>query len=150
MSHNPYTRLTDDYFDDGAWSYPETDVRTDGTYGFKEGIALTVAKLRQAYPNAVIFLCTLNVFKRINYDHFPANNGINTLPQYNKAIREAADYLGCGLIEFDKDGITYENCYTGGYITDSSTIPTHPSDKGHRIMGERAVLDLKRQYVPME
>ena len=70
--------------------------------------------------------------------------------EYNRAIREAAEYLGCGLIEFDKDGITFENCYSEGFITDSATIPTHPNDKGHRVMGKRAVLDLTRQYVPLE
>ena len=88
-------------------------------------------------------LCTLNVFKRVNYSHFPTNNGLNTLPEYNNAIREAANFFGCGLIEFDKDGITFENCYSEGYITDSSTTPTNPSDKGHYLMGKKAIADIK-------
>lgn len=148
MTHEPYTLLTDDYFDDANWQYPETDVITGG-YGFKEGMCLTIKKLRDAYPNAKIFICTMNVFKRINYSHFPTNNGINTLPQYNNAIREIADFMGCGVIEFDKDGITFENCYSQGYITDSATIPTHPNDKGHRVMGLKAITDLKSQYSEM-
>ena len=119
------------------------------TFGYKEGLCLTIKKLRAAYPNAKIFLCTLNVFKRVNYAHFPTNNGDCTLPQYNNAIREVADYMGCGLIEFDKDGITFENCYSQGYITDSATTPTHPSEKGHYVMGRKAIADLKAQFSKM-
>lgn len=148
MTHEPYTKLTDDYFDSVNFAYPVNDSLNDG-YGFKEGLVLTIAKLRERYPSAKIVLCTLNVFKRINYSHFPTNNGINTLPQYNNAIREVADYMGCGLIEFDKDGITFENCYSDGYITDSPTTPTHPSNKGHMVMGLKAVADLKAHFSKM-
>ena len=143
MTHSPYARLTDDYFDNPNWSYPEDD--TVGDYhGFKEGYAMLIDKLRTAYPNARILLCTLTVFKRVNYSHFPTNNGLYTLPQMNKAIREIADFFGCGIIDFEKCGITFENCYSEGYITDSATTPTHPSDKGHLYMGFQAIRDLKR------
>lgn len=145
FSHEPYTLLTDNYFENYNWQYPTTDEVTGG-YGFLEGISITVQKLREAYPNAQIYLCTLNVFKRINYDHFPTNNGINSLPQYNEAIRKAANFFGCGLIEFDKDGITFENCYAEGYITDSQEHPTHPTNKGHRAMGLKAIADITAQY----
>lgn len=148
FSHSPYTLLTDNYFDNYNWEYPANDSVTGG-YGYKEGLCLTIKKLRDAYPNAKIFICTLNVFKRVNYSHFPTNNGINSLPQYNDAIREVADFMGCGVIDFDKDGITFENCYSQGYITDSSTTPTHPSDKGHKAMGLKAIADLKAQYSNM-
>lgn len=148
FSHSPYAVLTDGYFDALNWQYPETDV-VSGNYGFKEGMARTVRNLRIMWPNAKIFMCTLNTFKRVNYEHFPINNGLYTLPQLNDAIRECADFFGCGLIEFDKDGITFENCYSGGYITDSETIPTHPNDKGHRVMGLKAVTDLNAQYSAM-
>ena len=149
FSHEPYTKLTEGYFDAYDWDYPESDSVTGG-YGFKEGLCLTIKKLRETYPSAKIFLCTLNVFKRVNYSHFPTNNGVNSLPQYNDAIREVADFMGIGLIEFDKDGITFENCYSEGYITDSATIPTHPSDKGHKVMGMKAIADLKAKYSPMK
>lgn len=145
MSHSPYTKLTSGYFNSSNWDYPTSDT-VGSDYGYKEGLCLTIKKLRAAYPESFIVLCTLNVFKRVNYSHFPTNNGYNTLPQYNDAIREVANFMGCGLIEFDKDGITFENCYSGGYITDSSTTPTHPSDKGHRVMGNRAITDLKYAY----
>lgn len=144
MTHTPYTILTDNYFDGASFEYPLTDVvGTD--YGYKEGLVLTIKKLREAYPFATIVLCTLNVFKRINYSHFPTNNGLNTLPEYNNAIREVADYMGCGLIEFDKDGITFENCYPT-YISDSATTPTHPNDTGHAQMARKAIADLRRIF----
>ena len=69
-------------------------------YGFLEGLVLTVQKLREAYPNAQIFICTPNVFKRVIFDRYPTCNGFNTLPQYARAIRQAADFLGCGVIDF--------------------------------------------------
>ena len=142
FSHAPYTKLTKDYFDNIDLEIADTDV-VEGGYGFKEGMCLTIKKMRELYPFAKIVLCTLNVFKRINYGHFPTNNGLNSLPQYNNAIREIADYMGCGLIEFDKDGITFENCYPT-YISDSATIPTHPNNNGHYVMGMKALTDLKK------
>lgn len=148
FSHERYTVLTDKYFDSIEFEYPDTD-KVNDEYGFKEGYILTIKKLREKYPNAKIFICTLNVFKRINYSHYPTNNGINTLPQYNKAIREIADFMGCDTIDFDKDGITFENCYSEGYITDSETIPTHPSNKGHMVMGKKAIEDFESKWSAM-
>ena len=145
FSSSPYTKLTSGYFNTLNWQYPENDIVNDG-YGYLEALSLTIKELRDAYPTSYIMLCTLNVFKRVNYSHFPTNNGLNTLPEYNNAIREAANFFGCGLIEFDKDGITFENCYSEGYITDSSTNPTNPSDKGHYLMGKKAIADIKAQY----
>ena len=145
FSYQPYTKLTSGYFNASNWQYPQNDIVNNG-YGYLEALSLTIKELRAAYPTSYIMLCTLNVFKRVNYSHFPTNNGLNTLPEYNNAIREAANFFGCGLIEFDKDGITFENCYSEGYITDSSTTPTNPSDKGHYLMGKKAIADIKTQY----
>lgn len=109
LSHSPYAKLTD--FGASAMSIPADDTVTGG-YGFKEAYALLIKKIRTAYPDALIICCTLNVFKRVNYSAFPTNNGTNTLPEFNNAIREVADMMGCLVIEFDKDGITFENCYS--------------------------------------
>jgi len=149
FSHSPYAKLTENYFDSTTWAYPDTDVVQSG-YGFKEGLCVLIKKLRNAYPDAMVYLATLNIFKRVVYDRFPTRNGIGTLPQYNDAIREVAEYMGCNVISFDKDGITFENCYTGGYITDSETTPTHPNDKGHAVMGQQAIKDLQSTYNNME
>ena len=38
LSHSTKVRLTDGYFDTVAWTYPDTDLLSDGsTYGYKEG-----------------------------------------------------------------------------------------------------------------
>lgn len=116
------------------------------THNFTQGYIWSILKLRELYPNAVIILCTLNVFKGRNKTHFPSNNGDNTLPEYSDKIREIANIMGCGVIEFDKDGITWENCYPT-YISDSSTGPLHPNTTGHAVMGRKAVSDVK-YYLP--
>ena len=138
---NLYSQLDSDY-DLGANGYPVTDVYDTNKYGFYRAYYLTIKKLRDAYPGAIIYCCTLNVFKRITYDRFPTRNGQYTLPQMNDAIRQIANTMGCGIIEFDKDGITFENCYIEGYIDDSAEHPTHPSRKGHLVMANKAATDL--------
>lgn len=145
-SANNYNVLSD-YFDHSNYpmKYPDTDY-VDGHFDTMRGLLITIQRLREAYPDAMIFLCTLNVFKRVVYSDWPTRNTVNTLPEYCDAIRKAADMTGCGLIEFDKDGITFENCYSSGYITDSSDKPTHPNDKGHMMMAIRALQDFIRQY----
>ena len=139
FSKSPYAKLTT--FGADATSIPNTDVVDVTDFGYKEAISLTVIKLREAYPLAKIVLCTLNIFKRIIYDVFPTRNGSNTLPEFNNAIREVANQMGCGLIEFDKDGITFENAYPT-YISDSATTPTHPNATGHFKMADKAIRDI--------
>ena len=141
MTHSPYATLTDGYFDNCDWAYPTTD-RVGNGWGVKEALSLTVMKIREMYPNAKIVFATQATFKRIDGDNFPTNNNLYSLPQLNQAIREVADFFGCYTIDFDKCGITFENCYDEGYITDSSVIPTHPNNKGHEVMGQQAINDL--------
>lgn len=140
LSHTPYAKLTS--FGASAMSIPATDV-IEGGYDFKMAYALLIKKIRTAYPNALIICCTLNVFKRVNFSEFPTNNGTNTLPEFNNAIREVADMMGCPVIEFDKDGITFENCYST-YISDSSTTSTHPNIIGHYQMALKAIADVRK------
>ena len=126
-----------------------TDKVADHTYSFRTGYYMAIQALRTAYPNAIIVLCTLNVFKRVTYDKWPTRNDAFTLPDINNVIREIADITGCGLIELDKDGITFQNCYPT-YISDSSTTPTHPNTNGHRVMAEKALADLTYVLNPTE
>ena len=150
FSHSPYTRLTD-YLETNPISIPATDAYDDGgttRYGYLEGLAITIDRLRQAYPEAMIVLCTFNYFHRnsTNYPGFPSRNGVNTIYQYNDAIRRMADFFGCGLIEFDKDGITYANAASGAYYnegTSETANHTHPNEKGQKVLGNRALIDLQ-------
>ena len=141
-SHSPYAMLTDGYFENYDVQYPTTDIRQDGEYGFKEAYFMTIGKLREAYPFAKIVLCTYPPLKRVNYSHFPMNNGYYSEPQYNNAVREIADFCGCDVIEFDKCGITWENMYPT-YVSDSATTPVHPNAKGHELMAKCAIEKLK-------
>lgn len=136
-SHAPYAMLTAGYFDNYNVQYPNTDVRQDGEYGFKEAYFMTIGKLREAYPFAKIILCTYPVLKRVNCSHFPMNNGYYSEPQYNNAVREIANFCGCDVIDFDKCGITFENMYPT-YMSDSATYPVHPNVHGHEVMGKYA------------
>ena len=148
FSHTPYTRLTDWY---KSYYVPMVEGDTfdeNGTtrYDYLKGLALTVYKLRLAYPNAQIVVCTFNYFHRL-LSGYPSRNGVNSIYQYNDAIRQFASVYGCGLIEFDKDGITYANAGSGGYYREAGTTPddnyAHPNDKGHKVLGNRAIIDLQ-------
>lgn len=145
FSKSPFPILTNDYFNVN-WQYPETDNIGERIYGLKEGLSLTIKKLRDTYPNATIVLCTLNLFKRTVGDYgndtLPIVNGVNTLQQYNDAIREVADFFGCQVIEFDKDGITDQNFIT--YCTETGR--THPNQLGHDAMGKQAIKDLQKIF----
>lgn len=123
------------------------DENNFNTHNFTEAYMHTILKLRRTYPDVYIVLCTLNVFKRSTTTKWPTNNGTYSIPDYNNKIREIANIMGCGLIEFDKDGITYENCYPD-FISDSATAPIHPNTNGHRVMGEKAVTDIKYKFEP--
>ena len=131
--------------------YPEADTYTeDGKtrYDFIAGMLMTIEALRTAYPEAKIVLCTFNYFKRLKdtYPGKPTRNGVNTLEQYNKAVRDIAGYANCAVIDFAKDGITYENAIDDYYQDTNSQYHwanhTHPTAKGHRVMGNRALRDM--------
>ena len=124
FSHSPISRIDNVSLTEGI---PETDF-VNGVYNFKIGYYKTIQKCREAYPGVLIVCCTLNVFKRVIYDSYPTRNAYYTLPEMNQIIREIASEMGCGLIDFERDGITFENCYPT-YISDSATKPTHPNSK---------------------
>lgn len=142
FSHSPYAYLDGYDINNG---YPETDVYDVDKYGFERAYYLTIAKLRDAYPNAYIFCSTLNVFKRGLRDRFPVRSSATgrnySLPDMNDVIRKIADKMGCGIINFDKSGITFENCYPT-YINDSADMPTHPNSTGQMVLANRAFVDL--------
>ena len=143
FSHSPYTTINTTPLD-GNYTYPSDDYN-EGTnsYDYISALGLVVKKIRQTYPDTRIAICTLGVFKRVNYANYPTRNTQCTLPKFNEAIRKAADFFGLDLIELDKDGITFENCYSSGYITDSATTPTHPNSKGHEMIYKQVVKDLQ-------
>lgn len=143
MTHQPYTRLTNNYFGNYPWTFPDSDVMPDGNYSFFDGLSLTIKKLREAYPETVIVLCTINYLKRINTD-YPTRNGFNTLEEYNNAIRDVANHFGCKLIEFDKDGLNFFNATNKYYSETDAPYYTHPNSYGHKMLANRALIDLAK------
>ena len=92
-----------------------------------------VQRVRETYPYTQIVVATNKGFKRVNCSKFPVNNGIYSMPQYNDAIRSAANFFGMQTIDWDLCGITFENMYPE-YSDDSAVNPTHPNAKGHWLM----------------
>ena len=144
-SHTRYAKISDNYWNARLGAYPTTDVitwpDTDWAYGIIEGLICTINGLRQAYPSARILLCTLNWFRRI-YEAGPSRNNYYSLFQYNAAIRETAQAMGCGLIDFAKDGLNEFNASTE-YYQETTNMYTHPNNAGHVILANRALVDLK-------
>lgn len=135
MSHSPEAIITD-YFENIPDNLPTTDVISDGGetyYGYIEGLIVTINKLRAAYPDTRIVLCTLNYFKR-------SDSTYKSRFMYNRAIREVANYMNTSLIEFDKDGINAANGDSTYY--DDAPNYTHPNDAGHKVLANRAIIDL--------
>lgn len=148
LSHAPYSRLTND-LDDFPTTYPDSDEYDDnGTtkFSFVKGMRLLINKLHTAYPEAKIVLCTLNYFRRLSTTAKYTSNGVDNWLSYNEMIRRLADYEGCGLIEFDKDGLTWANAKNGYYNEGTSDTAkwTHPNTKGHARLGSRALVDLRK------
>ena len=141
VTHEPFCTITENYFDDPNWTYPTTDLKSDGTYGALECVALTIQKLREAYPFTPIVLGTMPFMKRINYETFPVNNGLYSWPYYNKKLREAAEFFGIHTIDFDKVNITFENIYPT-YAQDSAEKPVHQNNAGHFLLASQAKKDL--------
>ena len=135
-THSPYAKITD--FGNGIDTIPADDTVTGG-YGFKEALAKTIALIQTTYPKAKIFVSTLSPFRRLNDDTFPMDNGTNTMQDYNKAVKQVAEYMGVKVIDFSKCW-TFYNCVSEGYVR--SADYTHPVQKGHDAMAEQALKDV--------
>lgn len=138
-THTPYAKITD--FGSGIDQIPANDTVNTNQYGFKEALAKTVASIQQTYPNAKIFISTLTPLRRLNDDTFPMDNGTSSMQEYNNAVKEVAEYMGCNVIDFSKCW-TFYNCASSGYVNSSDY--THPLQKGHNAMAEQALKDLNK------
>ena len=136
-SHGKGTLITDGYFDNPeTWTYPMTD-EVGTYYGIKEAISLTVKNMREAYPKAKIYLCTITMNNRGSKNTFPPCYGGKSMVSFNRAIRECAEFFGCGLLDLASCGVTYENLKT--YAPDG----THLNAAGHKLAGKKAIADFE-------
>ena len=118
-------------------------------YSFVNAYYLTVHELQKAYPRAKIFLCTIQDIRRSTYETYPIRTESGTLIQWNECIRAIARYMGCGIIDFARDGVNFFN-YADFVYDPISGDGVHPGEEGQRIMGNRAIADLKAQYSCMD
>ena len=140
-SHGKGTIITEDFFaNPETWTYPTTDV-VGGYFGIKEAVSLTVKNMRTAYPKAKIFLCTMPFNNRGG--DFPGIFGGKSWISFNNAIRECAEFFGCGLIDFAGCGLTQESL--GIYTSDG----THLNAAGHKLAGEKAIVDFGNHETDM-
>lgn len=145
LTHSPYSRITD-YLDSYPTAYPTEDTYDDsGTtrFDYAKGMRLLINKLRTAYPQTKIVLCTMNYFRRLGSSKW-TTNGTDNWMKYNDMIRRLAAYEGCDLIDFAKDGLSWANAKYGYYNEGTSDTAnwTHPNTRGHAVLGARALRDL--------
>lgn len=138
-SHGQGTLITEGFFDNPeTWTYPTTDV-VGSYFGIKEAVSLTVKKMREAYPKAKIYLCTITYNNRGSKNTFPPCYGGKSMVSFNNAIRECAEFFGCGLLDLAACGVTHENLKT--FAPDG----THLNAAGHKLAGEKAIADFGSQ-----
>ena len=137
--------LTEGTFDNPSYNVPDSDTLTvngETKYGFKEAYALTIMKLRVAYPSAKIICCTITNFRRgSNNTPIVASNGTYSLPQFNKAVREVAEFFGCPVCDFNQAYPYFPLSELMKY-TSTASDQTHANEYGHRSMYEKALLCL--------
>lgn len=96
---------------------------------FEQAYALTIYKMKQAYPDAEI-LC-INLVRNKNKDE-------RTITQYNLCIKAIAEYLGATLVDQCADsGINVNNYHS--YMVDDDFL--HPNAAGHYLM-TRTIVDV--------
>ena len=146
LSHTPYARITD-YLDTYPTAYPDSDTYVNGNatgYDYAKGMRMCIKALRDAYPDAQIVICTLNYFKRMTSVGKWTTNGTDTWQKYNNLLRTIAAFEGCNIIDFAIDGLNWANAAEEYYQegTASTQRWTHPTTKGHKVLGNRAIIDL--------
>jgi len=141
MTHSPVGQIADVQFE----RIPDTDLyEKEGTEyrSFVIAYCKTIQKIRESYPQADIYACTLNYFNRSTDLGWTRKNSYYTLSEINNCIRSIANKMSVGLIEFDKDGITAQTDGPKYYADTNTTGGTHPNTAGHYLMAKRCVADL--------
>ena len=84
---------------------------TDPTTMFYSAYTLMLNKLRNNYPNAVIYCCTLNatMMSQNPAFQFPFSFGGIRLDEYNDLIRQAAGSCQCLVLDLEKYHMPYDS-----------------------------------------
>ena len=119
-----------------AWDGKTAPVLTNS---FTEALAVTVKKVQETYPNAMVVLCSTVFCQRDTdngYTYTHEVNGVKyTLQDYDEAIKFVADAMRIPYLNCNKIGFNRFNYYPT-YCVDSSVNPTHPNALGHSKIGQ--------------
>ena len=106
---------------------------------FTEALAVTVKKIQDTYPNAIVVLCSTVFCQRETdngYTYTKQVNGVKyTLQDYDRALEFVANAMRVPYLNCNKIGFNRFNYYPT-YCQDSSTNPTHPNAAGHAKIGK--------------
>lgn len=114
-------------------STEDVDLASDVISNIADAYALMLYRLRNAYPNAVVYCITSLEGRTANGDTtYPVLNTKNeTIHQVNHAIAEIAHIFGARVIDLQTCGIHYWN--VANYTVDGRL---HPNDAGTTIIAE--------------
>ena len=120
-----------------------------GMADFTSAYGLMIKKIHAAYPNAIVYCCTLPPTTGSTYNPngtFPTKNTTtgDCLADFNNAIRTLANNMNCRIMEFAKAGITFWNNST--YMEDG----VHPSVLGHKTLKRMAETTLIHDFTLTE
>ena len=120
------------------------DIPTDGIISnIANGYALMLYKIRQAYPDAIVYCITELEGRTVPDDTtYPVENTIGvTIHEMNHTITEIAHILGCEVIDLESCGIHFWNLtnYTVGGTT-------HPNAAGMAIIANTVIDTIMNTY----
>lgn len=121
----------------------QSELPSEGTINtFSEAYALMIKKAMSAYPNAMIYCCSLLETKSANWDTddngiFPCiNNNDVALAVFNERIKTLCLAMGAKFIDLHSCGINYWNL-------DSFTIDgLHPNAEGAKLIASHLAKEL--------
>ena len=97
---------------------------------FSDAYSIMLHRIKGNYPSAEIYCCTLckTCIDEDSSFNFPESFGGVHIEEYNRAIREAAFYQNCSLLDLASYNIPY-----------ASMDGTHPTKKGMNTLAELVV-----------
>ncbi len=95
---------------------------------FEQVYALSLAAIKEKYPNAEIYCLT---YQESNHN----NTSRSKLAKFTQSVSGLAEYFGATVVDQSKDEITELNCHA--YAADNNSL--HPNPKGHAVMAKSII-----------
>ena len=122
----------------GDYESNESIVAEGNIQNFSKAYAMMLYKIRSTYKNARVFCGMILPRHGAVSNRYPLlNQSQKSVMDFNDKIRKIAQIFGCGIIDFEKCGVTFWN------IADNSVDGyLHPNKNGMALMGIRATKDI--------